>query len=220
MTGFGNGLCSASRTPPLDPSAQVVDGFGRPVRDVGSVPRDDLRNPVGDGAAKAADPEGQVAVGEVARDLVVPVGGELRAGVVVGLSDGLRRVPRQPHLVSRAAGAEQSHQAVVFILAEPFRGNHLLAPGAVERIVLAAAMTEGLILHSAPAPAERGVGELDDVEWSASWTAVGSIVSNTARYGAGGSIVAHSISVRHSSLRSVIQRHGSMLSRPATTSRR
>lgn len=71
----------------LDPLDEVVDGFGGSVRDVGSVPGDDLVAPAGDRAAKAADLVGHLAVGEVAHDLVDPLGRELVVGVVVDLAD-------------------------------------------------------------------------------------------------------------------------------------
>jgi hypothetical protein len=50
------------------------------------------------------------------------------------------------------------------VLGQSFPGHHQPASGAVERIVLAAPMAEGLVLHPASALIERGVGELHDVE--------------------------------------------------------
>lgn len=143
---------------------RVVDGFGRPVGDVGPVSGDDLVTPAGDRAAEPADLEGHGTVGEVAHDLVDPLGGELRVGVVIDLTHDLLRVPREPHLASWVTGALQSHQLVVLVIGEPFAGHHQPTAGTVELIVLAAAMTEGLVPHPTPALVKRNVVELDDVE--------------------------------------------------------
>ena len=78
----------------LDPLYQVVDGLGRPVADVGSMPGDDLVAPAGDRAAEPADLGWHLAVGEVPHDLVDPVAGELVVGVVVDLTDDFLSVNR------------------------------------------------------------------------------------------------------------------------------
>jgi len=49
-------------------------------------------------------------------------------------------------------------------------------------MVLAAAMFVGVVLDPAPALVQLMVRELDEVERSATWTASGSIVSNSVRY--------------------------------------
>src|SRR6476620_1543523 len=61
---------------------EVVEGLGRPVGDVGTVPGHDLIAPPLDGAAEPAHLEGHLAVGEVANDLIDPRLGDGRVAVV------------------------------------------------------------------------------------------------------------------------------------------
>ena len=81
-----------SERDPLDPLRQVVDGFGRAVRDVRLVPGDDLRSPAGDGATEPADLEWHLRIGEAASDLGDPLRCELDVGVVVDLTHDFFRV--------------------------------------------------------------------------------------------------------------------------------
>ena len=71
----------------FDAFDEVVDGFGRPVGDVGVVPGDDLVSPTFDGASEAADLERHLGVGEVSADVVDPGSGDVGVGVVVDLTD-------------------------------------------------------------------------------------------------------------------------------------
>lgn len=71
---------------PLAPLCEVVHGFGWVVADVGAMPGNDLRRPVGDGAAETLHLEGHHRVTEVAVDLDDPCLGELNTGVVVDLT--------------------------------------------------------------------------------------------------------------------------------------
>ncbi len=52
----------------------------------------------------------------------------------------------------------------MLLAGESFAGHGEAPAGSVERIVLAASMPEGVVLHAASGLVERGVGELDDVE--------------------------------------------------------
>lgn len=102
-------------------------------------------------------------------------------------------VPGEPHLASGVANAQQAHQAFAAIIAEAFAGHHQPASDPVERIVLASPMADGLVLHSASALVERSVGQPHDVERIGDLDGMGSIVSNTVRYVADRSSVAHRI---------------------------
>lgn len=79
-------------------------------------------------------------------------------------ADDLLGVPREPHLAVRVPGTQQTHQPFVLVIGELLGGHHEAPPGTEQRVVLAAAMAERLVLHAAPALVERGVGELDDME--------------------------------------------------------
>ena len=105
-----------------------------------------------------------------------PLGSEPKVGLVGNLTHDLLRVPRKPHLASWVAGAEQSNQRVVLILGESFSGHYQSAPGAVERIVFAAAMPRGFVLHSTPALVEGDFGEFDGVERVGNMNGGGNIV--------------------------------------------
>ena len=67
-------------------------------------------------------------------------------------------------MAGRVTGSEQTHQPLTAVNAEALAGHHQPASAAVERIVLVAAMTEGLVLYSASALVQRLVGELDHME--------------------------------------------------------
>ena len=154
-----------SKSDSLDPLRQVVHGFGRPVRYIRPVPRDDLVRPSRDRSAEPADLERHLPIGEVTPDLGHPLDSEHGVGVVIDLANDLLRVPREPDLLARIASAEQAEQLVVLDVGEALAGDRQPAPGTPQRIVTAAAMSEGLVLHPTPTLIESGVGKLHDVEW-------------------------------------------------------
>jgi len=73
----------------LDAFGEVVDGFGRSVRDVGAMPRTDLIRPLRDRPPETADLERHLRIAEVAADLRDPLDGEFLVGVFVDLTDDL-----------------------------------------------------------------------------------------------------------------------------------
>ena len=163
---------------------------------------------------------GHLGVCEVTAELVDERVGELGVGVVVDLSGRLPWRARRcaPRLVGSPASSRPS-SSVVAVDRRGVRRPSSTAGGSGRAGRLAASVAEGLVLHPAAALVELRVGQTC-TRWngSATWTASGSIVSNTARYDADRSSVAQPIAARHSSGRAANQAHGSTLSRPGTTS--
>ena len=93
-----------------------------------------------------------------------PGGGELDVGVVVDLTDDLLRVPREPHLTCRITSSKQPGQPFAAVDAQTLGGHREPSAGPVERIVLAAAMTNEVVLRPSPAFVERGVRQPHDME--------------------------------------------------------
>ena len=139
---------------PLDALGQVVDGLGRPVGDVGAMPRADLIGPLRDRASEAANLDGHGEVGEVAADRCDPCVGEVGVGVVVDLADHLLRVPREPHLLARVASTQQSKHTLMLIIGEPFPRDRQPTPGSVERVVASAPVPARLVLNATSALVE------------------------------------------------------------------
>ena len=73
-------------------------------------------------------------------------------------------MPGHAHLATRVAGFEQPHQLVFAAFVERLVGLGQQASGPVERVVFAAPVTDGLVLHSAAALVELGAGMLHGVE--------------------------------------------------------
>ena len=90
--------------------------------------------------------------------------GELGVGVVVDRADDFLGVPGHAHLAFGVAGFEQAEQLGAAALVETFVGLGQQATAAVERVGLAAAMAERLVLHPAAHLVELGVGQLDEME--------------------------------------------------------
>jgi hypothetical protein len=67
----------------------------------------------------------------------------------------------------------------VAVNGEALAGHHESAPAAVERVGLAAPVAEGLVLDPAPALINAWFASFTTWNGSATWTASGSIVSNT-----------------------------------------
>jgi len=88
------------------------------------MPGNDLIAPLADSAPETADLERNVLVGEVTCDLSDPLGGQLRVGVVVCLTDHLFSVLSEPHLAFRVTGGEQPDQPFVSFDGEAFAGHH------------------------------------------------------------------------------------------------
>ena len=90
--------------------------------------------------------------------------GDLSVGDVVDRADHLLRVPCHAHLASRVAGFEQASELGVAAFVETFvrLGQESACP--VERVVLAAPVTERLVLDPPPALVQLGVGELHEMK--------------------------------------------------------
>ena len=103
------------------------------------MPCGDLRRPLYDGAAEAANLDRHRLVSEVPDDLSDPLVGEFGVAVGVCLTDHFLRVPREPHLLSRVAGTQQPDEAVVLIGRESLGRDRESTTDPIERVVLAAA---------------------------------------------------------------------------------
>jgi hypothetical protein len=64
----------------------------------------------------------------------------------------------------RITGVEQPEQSAAAVVVEAFIGSCEEPSAAVERIVLAAAVTEGVVLHPPAALIQLGVGQTDHME--------------------------------------------------------
>ena len=73
-------------------------------------------------------------------------------------------MPGQLHLTAGVAGGEQADEAFASFVGESFSGDPWQPPGAVERVVAAAAVADGLVLHPPAALIECRVGHPYDVE--------------------------------------------------------
>jgi len=74
------------------------------------------------------------------------------------------RVPGHADIAGRVAGGEQAGEPLAAVAGEAFVGHLQHPPAAVERIIFAAAVAEGLVLHPTPALIQRRVGDAYDVE--------------------------------------------------------
>ena len=73
-------------------------------------------------------------------------------------------MPGHPDLALGVAGLEEAEQLRVARLVEAFVALGEQPPAPVERVVLVAAVAEGLLLDPAAHVVEAGVGQLDHVE--------------------------------------------------------
>ncbi len=80
------------------------------------------------------------------------------------LADDFLRVPCHAHLCVGVAGFEQTEQLLAALLVEAFIGLGEKSATSVERVVLVAAVAEGLVLDAAAYLVELRVGELHEVE--------------------------------------------------------
>src|SRR3546814_240269 len=101
---------------------------------------------------------------QIQAELGNELAGHDRIRDVVDAPHSLLRVPRRADLALGIASFEQPGQLGVTALVETFVGLRQEPPCAVERVVLAAPMTEGLVLHPASALVQLLVGQLGDVE--------------------------------------------------------
>lgn len=140
------------------------DGFGLPVRDSGTVPGGDLGAPAGDRTAEASNLERHLWISEVPHDLGDPLRAKVCVSVIVDLTHDLFGVPRYQHLLSGVTGAQQPHQAIVLVVGESFACHCQATSGSLARIMFAASMAKGPVLHAALALVQPCVGELHDME--------------------------------------------------------
>ena len=98
-----------------DALGEVVDAFGRTVRDGWLVPCSDLCSPFLDGPSEAANLDGHRRISEVADDLSDSLVSEFGLAVGVCLTNDFLRVPRQPDLLSLVASVQQVDQSFVLI---------------------------------------------------------------------------------------------------------
>ena len=73
-------------------------------------------------------------------------------------------MPRQADLAAGIAGGEQAPELGIATLAEPFVRGDQQPPRPIERVVLAAAVAQGLVLDAAADLVEGVVAEPNDVE--------------------------------------------------------
>jgi hypothetical protein len=97
---------------------------------------------------------------EVGTELLDPLEGQRRVGVGIELADGFFGFPHGGHVAAGVTGTQQTHELVFARLAQSFFGLGEKAPAPIERIVLAASVSHGLVLHPPTALVELGVGEV------------------------------------------------------------
>lgn len=106
-----------------------------------------------------------IGVLEVVGELRDVLGSKGRVRDVVDRPDGLLRVPGHLHLASRIPGSQQASSLGVASFVETFVGLGQQAAGPIQRVVLAASMTERLGLDPTATLIQLGVRQPDDVKW-------------------------------------------------------
>src|SRR5690606_19917042 len=124
----------------------------------------DLVPPAGDRAAELADLRWTRVVLEVRAEAGDELEADVGIGVVVDLADDLLGVPRHAHLALGVARLEQPHELLPTAIVEAFVSSGEEPAGPVERVVLAAPMTEGLVLDPSTDLVETLVRELAHME--------------------------------------------------------
>jgi hypothetical protein len=119
--------------------------------------------PPHDGAAELADLGRAGAVVQVVPEPIDERVGQLGIGVGVDRPHHFLGVPGGAHLTSRITGVEEAEQPVAAMVVEPFVGTGQQPAAPVERIVLAAAMTHGLV-DAATDLVELGVGQPQEMK--------------------------------------------------------
>jgi hypothetical protein len=90
--------------------------------------------------------------------------GEVGVVVLVEPADDLFGVPRHPHLATRVAGLEKSHQLGAATVVEPLISLREQASRSIERVVLVASVAERLVLDPPADLVEFLVRELHQME--------------------------------------------------------
>lgn len=119
--------------------------------------------PIVEGSVRAGGPRAVDAIGEGVGELAGPVEREGGVANPVDLTDGFLRQPRVGDLAALVARGEQAAAALTGVIDEAFVGRDQHPAGAVQRVVLAAPVSEGLVLDAAVG-LEPFVGDADDVE--------------------------------------------------------
>jgi hypothetical protein len=119
------------------------------------VPGDDLIAPADDGAAEGAHLGRAGLVLEINAELIDELAGHLSVGDLVDRPDDLFGMLRRAHFAAWVAGFEQPQQLGLAALVEPLMrlGEQPARP--VQRVVLTASMTDGLVLDAATTLIER-----------------------------------------------------------------
>jgi hypothetical protein len=131
----------------------VVDGLGGPVGDPRLVPRGDVCEPAAQRPAERLHLGRARLVLEVEAELGDEVPGDVGVTDVVDVPDGLLGVPGGADLASGVIGGEQAAQLGVAAVVEALMCLREQPSGAVERVVFAAAVAEGLGLDGGTRPA-------------------------------------------------------------------
>ena len=148
----------------FDAFDEVVHGFGTAVGDPGVVPVDDLVMPTTQGAAQPGQLRWTVTVGEVVGEFTQIGVSELGAVDVIEAAQGLVGVPRQTDLALGIACGEQTAEFGVAVFAEPFMSRNEQPSYPIERVVFAAAVTQGVVLDPAPCLVNAVVAQTDHME--------------------------------------------------------
>ena len=149
------------------------------------MPRDDFVAPATERAPERTDLDRPRGVGHVADQLVDELGRGLVVSERVELSDGLLGVPGGRHVTVRVSGAQQSRELLLTALVEALGGLDEESPGPKERVVLAASVTQQLVLDASAALVELVDGVLHDVEGIGDEARLGQGDLESAAVGAG-----------------------------------
>jgi hypothetical protein len=101
---------------------------------------------------------------KVDAELVDELAGEFGVGDLVDRPDDLLGVPGHAHVAPRIASVEQAPQLGFAAVVEALVGLGQQPPGPVERVVFAAPVADGLVLHPPPALVEFRVGQPHEME--------------------------------------------------------
>ena len=148
----------------FDSFYEVVDRFGGSVRDPGAVPVHDRGVPAGQGAAQTAQLGRAVGVAEVVGEFAEVGAGELRAVDVIEAAEYFFGVPRQADVAAGIAGGEQTAELGVAGFAEALVGRNQQPARPPQRVILAVAVTERVVLGAAADLVDAVVRQADHVE--------------------------------------------------------
>ena len=137
---------------------------GLPDVNVLGVPGGDLVTPAQDGPAELAN----LGRARVVLEIGAEPGDELESQggivVVIDRADDFLCVPRRADLAARIAGSEQTDELRSSPVVEALVGLSEQSTAPIQRIVLAAQVTHGLVLQPTAALIEAGVGQLHEMK--------------------------------------------------------